>query len=159
MPLKNLENVFVLLFSGDDKEEFLKQYKEPTGTRPHFNPYLCIVIKNNQGDLVASASTWYDIRTDYAYLEPVCVIPIYRKLGLGKAAVYAAINHARELGARRVIVNSGQEFYERIGFKKKNHSQDPAHKKRRLRAEIELTSKNDEQSGYNDVKKNEEEED
>ena len=45
------------------------------------------------------------------------------------------------------------------GYKRKNHSQDPAYKKRKLRAEIELTSKNDEQSGYNDVKKNEEEDD
>ena len=45
------------------------------------------------------------------------------------------------------------------GYKKKNHNQDPAYKKRKLRAEIELTSKNDEQSGYNDVKKNDEEED
>ena len=45
------------------------------------------------------------------------------------------------------------------GYKKKDHSKDPAYKKRKLRAEIELTSKNDEQSGYNDVKKNEEEED
>lgn len=106
---------------GNDKEEFLKQYKEPTGSRPHFNPYLCIVIKNKQGDLVASASTWYDPRTDYAYVEPVCVIPECRKMGLGKVAVYTAINHARELGAKRAIVNSGQEFYQKIGFKKKNH--------------------------------------
>ena len=44
------------------------------------------------------------------------------------------------------------------GYKKKSHNQDPAYKKRKLRAEIELTSKNDEQSQYNDVKKNEEEE-
>ena len=106
---------------GNDKEEFLKQYKEPKGSRPHFNPYLCIFIKNKQGDLVASASTWYDTRTDYAYLEPVCAVPSYRKLGLGKTAVYTAINHARELGAKRAIVNSGQEFYQKIGFKKKNH--------------------------------------
>lgn len=106
---------------GNDKEEFLKQYKESTGTRPHFNPYLCIVVKNKQGELVASASTWYDPRTDYAYVEPVCVIPEYRKMGLGKVAVYTAINHARELGAKRAIVNSGQEFYQKIGFKKKNH--------------------------------------
>lgn len=106
---------------GNDRKVFLKQYKESTGTRPHFNPYLCIVIKNNQGELVASASTWYDPRTDYAYVEPVCVIPECRKMGLGKAAVYTAINHARELGAKRAIVNSGQEFYQRIGFKKKNH--------------------------------------
>ena len=106
---------------GEDREEFLKQYKNPTGKRPHFNQYLCIVIRNDQNELVASASTWYDKRTNYAYLEPVCVIPIYRKMGLGKIAVYEAINHAKELGAKRVIVNSGQEFYKHIGFKKKNH--------------------------------------
>ena len=41
------------------------------------------------------------------------------------------------------------------GFKKKNNNQDPAFKKRKLRAEIELTSKNED----NDVKNNEEEED
>ena len=119
---KEIEWLFYQGFDhGNDKEEFLKQYKEPTGSRPHFNPYLCIVIKDKQGDLVASASTWYDTRTDYAYLEPVCVVPSYRKLGLGKTAVYIAVNHARELGAKRVIVNSGQEFYQRIGFKKKSH--------------------------------------
>ena len=122
---KNAKEIDWLFYQGfdhgNDKEEFLKQYKEPTGSRPHFNPYLCIVIKDKQGDLVASASTWYDTRTDYAYLEPVCVVPSYRKLGLGKTAVYIAVNHARELGAKRVIVNSGQEFYQRIGFKKKSH--------------------------------------
>ena len=41
------------------------------------------------------------------------------------------------------------------GYKKKNNNQDPAFKKRKLRAEIELTSKNED----NDVKNNEEEED
>ena len=106
---------------GSDKEEFLKQYKEPTGERPHFNPYLCIVIKNVQNELAASASTWYDPRTDYAYVEPVCVLPAYRKMGLGKAAVFAAINHARQLGAKTAIVNSDQEFYKRLGFVEKSH--------------------------------------
>lgn len=107
--------------NGNDKEEFLKQYEGPTGTRPHFNAYLCIVVKNEKHELVATASTWYDQKTDFAYVEPVCVLPTYRKMGLGKAAVYAAINHARELGAKTAIVNSGQDFYKRLGFKKKNH--------------------------------------
>ena len=44
------------------------------------------------------------------------------------------------------------------GYKKKIHDKDPAYKKRKLRAEIELTSKNDEQSAYKNVNKNEEEE-
>ena len=39
------------------------------------------------------------------------------------------------------------------GYKKKNNNQDPAFKKRKLRAEIELTSKNED----NDIKNNEEE--
>ena len=60
-------------------------------------------------------------KVDYAYVEPVCVIPAYRKMGLGKAAVYQAINHARVLGAKRAIVISDQEFYKRLGFVKKNH--------------------------------------
>lgn len=107
--------------NGNDKEEFLKQYKKPTGMRPHFNPYLCIVVKNSQGELMATASTWYDSRTDYAYVEPVCVIPSCRKMGLGKVAVLTAINHARELGAKIAIVNSDQEYYKRLGFVKRNH--------------------------------------
>ena len=45
------------------------------------------------------------------------------------------------------------------GFKKKNIQQDPAYKKRKLRAEIELTSKNDDAGGYNkDINKNDDEE-
>ena len=45
------------------------------------------------------------------------------------------------------------------GYKKKKMEQDPAYKKRKLRAEIELTSKNDEASNYKDVNKKEEEDD
>ena len=41
------------------------------------------------------------------------------------------------------------------GYKKKNREQDPAYKKRKLRAEIELTSRNEEQDEYNDFNKNE----
>ena len=44
------------------------------------------------------------------------------------------------------------------GYKKKIHDKDPAYKKRKLRAEIELTSKNDEASGYKDINKNQEDE-
>ena len=46
------------------------------------------------------------------------------------------------------------------GYRKKNKDQDPAYKKRKLRAEIEITSNNEEQNGYKaikDVNKNDEE--
>ena len=41
------------------------------------------------------------------------------------------------------------------GYKKKHSEKDPAYKKRKYRAEIELSSKNDENSNYNEVNKNE----
>jgi len=40
------------------------------------------------------------------------------------------------------------------GYKNKNRNNDPAYKKRKLRAEIELTSKNDDQNEYKDINKN-----
>jgi len=40
------------------------------------------------------------------------------------------------------------------GYKNKNRNNDPAYKKRKLRAEIELTSKNDEQNEFKDINKN-----
>ena len=119
---KEIEWLFWQGFNhGNDRDEFLKEYQEPTGKRPHFKKGLCIVARNKNGNLVASASCWYDKRTNYAYIEPVCVIPEYRKMGLGKACIYASINNAKELGAEIAIVNSDQEFYKRIGFVKRNH--------------------------------------
>ena len=44
------------------------------------------------------------------------------------------------------------------GYKTKNRNQDPAYKKRKLRAEIELTSRNDEDNNYKNINKNEEDE-
>lgn len=106
---------------GEDKEEFLKDFKEASSKRPHFNKYLCIMIRDENGEAVATSSTWYDERTDYAYVEPVCVIPRCRKKGLGKAAVYLSLNHAKELGAKNAIVVSNQDFYKRLGFKEGEH--------------------------------------
>jgi hypothetical protein len=44
------------------------------------------------------------------------------------------------------------------GYKSKNRNNDPAYKKRKLRAEIELTSKNDDQNEYKDINKNDDDE-
>ena len=40
------------------------------------------------------------------------------------------------------------------GYKNKNRNNVPAYKKRKIRAEVELTSKNDEQNEYKDINKN-----
>jgi len=59
---------------------------------------------------------WYDARTDYAYVEPVCTVPSYRHKGVGRAVVYEALNRAKARGAAQAYVISDQTFYENLGF-------------------------------------------
>ena len=68
------------------------------------------------GRLVSYCGMWYEEATGVAYVEPVATDPDYRRRGLGKAAVLEATRRARDLGAKRTIVNSGLAFYRAIGF-------------------------------------------
>ncbi len=63
----------------------------------------------------AHCGVWYTEKGT-AYIEPVVTVPECRKTGLGKAVVYEALKRARELGAKRAIVLSKQQFYYKIGF-------------------------------------------
>lgn len=107
---------------GTDKEEFEKDYKDEDVRfyRNHFNQYLSIGIYKDE-EMASYCSVWYDPRVDYAYVEPVCTIPQFRKMGLAKAAIYEALNRAKQLGATKGYVISNQEFYKRIGFKMEKH--------------------------------------
>ena len=105
---------------GDDKEECMKENTSKSGIRPHFNPYLSVTIKSDD-KYVAHCSIWYSDKTDYAYIEPVCVIPEYRNRGIAKAMIYEALNRAMKLGAKKAYVISDMEFYEKLGFKKVKH--------------------------------------
>ena len=53
-----------------------------------------------------------------AYVEPVVTIPDFRGCGLGRAVVYECINRYIEMGAKKAIVISNQQFYYHIGFEK-----------------------------------------
>ena len=83
---------------------------------PHRNPTLCLAVADEAGEFAAHCTCWYDARTDYAYVEPVCTIPKYRGLGLGKAVVSEALNRCAGLGAREAFVLSNQKFYKKLGF-------------------------------------------
>lgn len=106
---------------GNDKEEFKHDNNVITQSRPHLNEDLCIGIINEYGELIAHCCCWYGERTDYAYIEPVCVIPEYRGMGLAKAAVYEALNRCRSLGAEDAYVISDMEFYSKLGFVNDKH--------------------------------------
>lgn len=63
----------------------------------------------------AHCGLWYTEGTA-AYVEPVVTIPEHRMKGLAKAVIYEACRRAANLGAKRAIVLSDQEFYYKIGF-------------------------------------------
>lgn len=83
---------------------------------PNNDLSLKIAVVNPQGDFVSYAGFWYDSNDDYCTLEPCATHPDYRRMGLGKAAIYEGIQRCAEKGAKRCIVGSNQDFYFRIGF-------------------------------------------
>ena len=85
--------------------------------KPHENPKLALFIVAPNGDYAAHCGTWYSEDTEICYIEPVVTIPEFRKRGLGKAVVYECINRCIEMGAKKAIVISNQQFYYSLGFK------------------------------------------
>lgn len=98
----------------DDEITMTKQKKMLSA--PHLNACLHTVAENEEGEYVAYCGCWYNVNTDYAYVEPVCTIPSYRKKGLGKAVLLEALKRCNALGAKKTYVISDSPFYKVLGF-------------------------------------------
>jgi predicted N-acetyltransferase YhbS len=96
-----------------DFEERKKQQSVPT-----YRKDLNIIIVAPDGNYVAYAGTWFEATNRFAYIEPVCTDPDYRRRGLGKAAVLEGVRRCVELGAKVAYVGSNQPFYQALGFRK-----------------------------------------
>lgn len=83
---------------------------------PHLDTYTHLVAVNEKGEYVAYCGCWYNPQTDYAYVEPVCTIPSYRKQGLAKALILEALERCSFAGAQKAYVISDSDFYKNIGF-------------------------------------------
>ena len=101
---------------GNDRAEFLREESPAPQVRKHFRKDLGVAALNEANEPIALCCVWYQPKTDYAYVEPVCTIPAYRGKGVGKAVVYEALNRARAMGAKSAYVISDQTFYEKLGF-------------------------------------------
>ena len=99
---------------GDQAE--LEKMLENKVLPPNRRQELCLAVVDESGEFAAHCTCWYDDRTDYAYVEPVCTIPKYRGMGLGKAVVMEALRRCKELGAMQAFVISDQDFYKKLGF-------------------------------------------
>lgn len=101
---------------GSDVVEFEKTLSAKAPGYRHMDPRLQLAVADGKGNFLAHCGCWYDPRTDYAYVEPVCVIPEYRGRGLGRAVVSEALNRCHALGAKEAYVLSEDGFYKRLGF-------------------------------------------
>ena len=123
-PLEDFDELCWLFWQGFDhgnnKEECRKENPTKGNKRVHYKPYLSVTVKCDN-KYIGHVSLWFNNKTDYAYVEPVCVIPEYRSKGIAKAMIFETLNRARELGAKKAYVISDMSFYEKIGFKKEKH--------------------------------------
>lgn len=107
-----LEGDGELKFSEEEEQEARKSM-----IRINVDLDLKIAVIAPDGNFVSYCGMWYDKDAGFAVVEPVATDPDYRKMGLGKAAVLEGIRRVRELGAKKVIVGSQQQFYYSIGFR------------------------------------------
>lgn len=82
---------------------------------PHFSKELTTVIKAPNGDYACFAGMWFNPMHNYAYLEPLCTIPEYRKMGLGRVALMEAMKKTKALGATYCF-GGDSDFYINLGF-------------------------------------------
>ena len=145
---------FFLNLDGDNKGYYAQVCGEPN--KEICNSLEYMVTNNTLGSFDCSFLK-SDLQHLYKILEDASVESrILSALSLcssffGAIAVYfylLVIHHYNN----ELFFDSGKSIFTGFdgfgkGYKKKNHEKDPAYKKRKLRAEIELTSKNEEQNG------------
>ncbi len=82
---------------------------------PNFRSDLATVVKAPNGDYACFAGMWLNEANHYAYLEPMATVPEYRRMGLATAALVAAMEKTKRLGAEYCFGGSPR-FYTAIGF-------------------------------------------
>ena len=130
----------------------LKRASEPGGI---FGAFDCGFVKHYLNNLLIAL---YDASTESRILAATSLSASF----FGAVAIYfflLVMHHYNN----ELFFDTGKSIFTGFdgfggGYKKKNVNKDPAYKKRKLRAEIELTSKNDEASNYKDVNKNDDDE-
>ena len=151
--LGNLEDLKASYATDQDKTNQFEALVEKAGKEGGlFGSFDCGFLKSNLNLLYTAL---YDASVESRIL---CAVSLCSSF-FGAVAVYfflLVMHHYNN----ELFFDTGKSIFTGFdgfggGYKKKNLNQDPAFKKRKLRAEIELTSKNED----NDVKNNEEEED
>ncbi|MFA7032249.1 MAG: GNAT family N-acetyltransferase [Bacilli bacterium] len=101
-----------------DMEELHKMINNPNPLPPHLQKNLCLAIMDKDGNFVSHCAFWFDKRTDYAYIEPLCTIPTHRHQGFAKILLLELINRCYQMKIKDIFVISTMDFYKKMEFKK-----------------------------------------
>ncbi len=89
-----------------------------TMASPNFRDDLDVIVIAPNGEYVVYAGMWLIAEKGLAYLEPLCTLPEYRRLGLAKAALGELQRRTSNLGATHMTGGSNP-FYFKIGYEEK----------------------------------------
>jgi predicted N-acetyltransferase YhbS len=112
---KKLTQMIWKSFGSDDWES-----KDATGAyiqqaSPHKNKDLDVIIVASNGDYACFAGMWFVAENKLAYLEPLCTMPEYRRMGLASAALSELSKRTKKLGATH-MTGGDNDFYTKLGY-------------------------------------------
>jgi predicted N-acetyltransferase YhbS len=116
----NIEELATATWRGfnheDDPPPDNVEWRERLESAPGFRRDLHMMAVAPDGSIAAYCGMWIVSTSRMAYVEPVCTVPEYRRMGLGRAAVREGVRRSGLLGAIVAYVGSSLPFYGAIGF-------------------------------------------
>ena len=106
-------------FSDNEEHNLVKRLRE----RDEFIKELSLVSEDNNriiGHILLTKALIRDTNkiTKTLALAPLSVLPEYQKCGIGKGLMNKAIEVARKLGYKSIVVLGHENYYPKFGFKK-----------------------------------------
>ena len=95
----------------------LAAFKDPP---PHSTFGHTVIIADDKDEYACYSGMWWVRENRLAYMEPLCTVPRYRRMGLASAALTAHYRRLKPLGATH-MTGGGDPFYEKIGYGKGYH--------------------------------------
>jgi predicted N-acetyltransferase YhbS len=92
---------------------------------PDYRKDLDLFIVAPDGEYASFCTIWMDPVNRYANFEPVGTQPAYQGKGLGRALLMEGLRRMAASGATRSFMDSGIDFYRKIGFKDTDNAYAP----------------------------------
>ena len=87
---------------------------------PHSTFDYSLIIADENDEYACYSGMWWVRENRLAYMEPLCTIPRYRRMGLASAALTEHYHRLKPLGATH-MTGGVDPFYEKIGYGKGLH--------------------------------------